>query len=228
MHECIYGLMGIAQIAPNQVSATNGTGFMIAPGVLATAAHFVHIENDHAKPILDRFEAIRSADIGQKTEDITLIAADSVRDLALLRISNPRSTLSVQLATEIVPVGTACGSLGFPLAAVVFAQTGHMFHLVERFQGANISTYQTGAAPDGRALGFYETDSLMYSGSSGCPGFLAGGRVFGMHVASILDQAAAQANAASPKHSTGNRLAISLWIPAADIREFAIANGLHL
>jgi hypothetical protein len=201
---------------------------MIAPGVLATAAHFCHIENDPSKPVHNRFEAIRSPDIGQKMEDVTLIAEDTLRDLALLRIENPRSTLHVQLECNIVSTGTNCGSLGFPLASVIFSQTGRMFNLVERFQGANISTYQTSIAPTGRTLGFYETDSLMYGGSSGCPGFLVDGRVFGMHVASIVDQASAQANAAKPGQASGNRLAISIWVPSAEIRDFAIANGIQV
>lgn len=228
LHQCIYGLMGLSQIGPNQVNATNGTGFMIVPGILATAAHLCHIENDPSKPIHNHFEAIRSPEIGQQMERATLIAEDALRDLALLKIENPRSTLQVQMECNIVPTGTSCGSLGFPLASVIFSQSGRMFNLVERFQGANISTYQTSISPTGRALGFYETDSLMYGGSSGCPGFLINAHVFGMHVASFVDPASAQTNAAKPSQVAGNRLAISIWVPATDIRDFAIANGIQL
>jgi S1-C subfamily serine protease len=198
IRECIYGLMGLSQTGPNQVNVTNATGFMVVPGILVTAAHFCHVENDPSKDVHSHFEAIRSPDIGQHMQRIALIAADTVRDIALLRIDNPRSTSQVQLECDRVPTGTNCGSLGFPLASVVVSQSGKMFNLTERFQGASISAYQTSTTPTGRALSFYETDALMYGGSSGCPGFLIEARVFGMHVASVVDPMSAQANAAQP------------------------------
>lgn len=228
IRECIYGLMAISQIGPNQVTATNGTGFMVAPGIVVTAAHLCHVENDRSKPIHKLFEAIRSPDIGHNMERATLLAADSTRDIALLRIDNPRSTSQVLLECNKVSTGTGCGSLGFPLASVVFSPSGRMFNLVERFQGASISTYQTSKDPSGRTLCFYETDALMYGGSSGCPGFFTDGRVFGMHVASIVDPASAQANVAKPGQVAGNRLAISIWVPATEIRDFVLANGIEI
>jgi len=227
VRECIYGVTGLSQIG-NQLNATNGTAFMVAPGFLITAGHFCHVENDPVKPTHSRFEAIRSPDIGQQMESATFVAADSSRDIALLRIDNPRSTAHVQLICERVRTGTSCGSLGFPLATVLFLQTGRMFNLVERFQGASISAFQNQIDPSGRALNYYETDALMYGGSSGCPGFLANAQVFGMHVASIVDPTSAQVNASKPGQIGGNRLAISIWVPAADIREFAITNGVQM
>lgn len=228
IRECIYGLMGHSRIGPNQVNATNGTGFMIAPGILVTAGHFCHVENDPSKPVHTKFEAIRSPDIGQGMENATFIATDAGRDIALLRLNNPRSTSRVQLECNKVPTGTSCGSLGFPLASVMFSPSGRIFNVFERFQGACISAYQISLDPSGRALRFYETDSLMYGGSSGCPGFLTDARVFGMHVASIVDPVSAQANATRPNQVAGNRLAISIWVPAADVRDFAIGNGIQL
>ncbi len=228
LHECIYGITGLSQVGPNQVNATNGTGFMIAAGVLATAAHLCHVDNDSSKPVHPTFEAIRSPDIGQRMEKASLIAEDSTRDLALLRIENARSAASVRLACDVVRTGTTSGSLGFPLASVMFVPEGRMFNLVERFQSSSVSAYRTQVDPSGRALAFYETDALMYGGSSGCPGFLKDGTVFGMHVASIIDQTVAQANAGQSGGTNANRLAISIWVPSADIRDFAAANGVSL
>lgn len=228
IRECIYGLMGLSKIGPTQVNATNGTGFMVAPEFLVTAAHFCHVANDRSKPIHTKFEGIRSPDIGEKSETVEFVIEDVERDIALLRITNPRSTSSVSLECGIVPTGTSCGSLGFPLAAVIFSATGRRFNLTERFQGASISAYHPNHTPTGRTLQIYETDSLMYGGSSGCPGFLRDAKVFGMHLASIVDKASAQTNAASQDQASGNRVAISIWVPAADIRDFVTDNGVTL
>ena len=228
IRECIYGLMGLSQAGPKQVRETNATGFMVAPGVLVTAAHFCHIDNDPSKPVHTLFEAIRSPDIGQRMERAALIAEDTVQDIALLRIENARSTSQVQLECKPIPTGTTCGSLGFPLASVRRSQSTYTFNLTERFQGASISAYQWSTDPSGRTLRFYETDALMYLGSSGCPGFLIDARVFGMHVACVVEPASVQVNAANPGRVGGNRIAISMWVPAADIREFATANGIQM
>jgi hypothetical protein len=144
-----------------------------------------------------------------------------------LRVGDARSTASVGFVCDVVPTGTSCGSLGFPLATVVFGTKGRTFNLVERFQSSSISAYKAQIGPSGRALTLYETDALMYGGSSGCPGFLTDGTVFGVHVASIVDQTVARANAAQPG-GNANRLAISIWVPAADVRDFAQANGVSL
>ena len=228
IRECIYGLIGISVTGANQLNATNATGFTIAPGVLVTAAHFCHIENDPSKPLHGQFLAIRSPDIGQSFEVATLMAADTVRDVALLRIAQPRSSTRVQLECSKVPTGKSCGSLGFPLASVTFPPSGPKLGLVERFQRASISTYQLSPHPSGRTLHFYETDALMYSGSSGCPGFLEDARVFGMHVGSVTENTSAQTTPPGTGSVAGNRLAISVWVPAADIRTAALASGIQI
>ena len=177
VHESVYGVLGFSQVGPNQVNAANGTAFMIAPGVIVTAAHFVHVGNNLTNPVHTHFEAIRAPDVGQPMENAVFIAEDSVRDIALLRLQNPRSSVSVALTTVRLPIGTSCGSLGFPLARVTFTSAGRSINLIQRFQGASISAFPTQQHPSGRALDFYETDALMYSGSSGCPGFLRDGLV---------------------------------------------------
>ena len=210
------------------VTGTNGTGFMIAPGVLVTTAHMCHINNDFSKPLLQKFQAIRSPDVGQKMELITLIAEDIDRDLALLKIENPRCTMCVQLECGRVQSGRSVGSLGFPLSSMQFTQSGRNFNLFERFQGASISAYIPKLVPSGHTTYIYETDSLMYSGSSGCPGFLVDGRVFGMHISSIIVQSSDQSDAANQSIYESNRLAISIWVPSEDIKNFAKLNGIQI
>jgi len=137
----IYGVMSASPRGPTQAVATIGTAFMIAPGVLITAAHVLHTEGTVTQPLHTVFEAISAADIGQKMERATLIAEDSERDTALLRLHDPRSAACVALETSRVPVGTSCGSLGFPLAGILSSSKGPALTLAERFQGANISAF---------------------------------------------------------------------------------------
>src|SRR5712692_8977719 len=164
IHETLYGFVGTSVVGPNLVNASNGTAFMIAPGVLVTAAHMLRVENDSTKPVHTLLEVIRSLDIGQKMENAELIAADTARDVALLRIHNPRSKTFVTLKAAPIPSGTGCGSLGFPLAQVAFGPTGKMFNLVERFQGANISAFTKWPFQTRKGTGFTKLTLLCMAG----------------------------------------------------------------
>lgn len=225
----VYGIIGTSQVDKKGITCSNGTAFMIAPSILVTAAHLIHVENDPQKAVHQTFEVIRAPDIGQKMEKANLIAEDSFRDVALLQIDNPRSSYCVTLEPSPVLIGTRCGSLGFPLATVNFAKTGKMFNLVERFQGANISAFVTPVNLLGQKHSFYETDSLMYRGSSGCPGFLANSKVFSMHNKAVIESQKAKPNSPTniqPQSET--RLAISIWVPSIDIINFARDNEIVL
>lgn len=228
LHRAIYGLMSVSPVGPTQAVATTGTAFMIAPGVLITAAHLLHPEGDATRPRHTLFEAIAAADIGHPMERATLIAEDSQRDTALLQLQDPRSTTFVTLETSRVAVGTSCGSLGFPLAGIVSLPTGPSLSLAERFQGGNISAFHVHPNHAGHPLDFYETDSPMYRGSAGCPGFLIGGGVFGMHIASVVLQGAVLATASENGSEPVDRLAIAIWVAAGEIALFAKANGFDL
>ncbi len=174
---------------------------------------------DFTKARHTQFLVIRAPEIGTTTlETCTFIAEDITRDIALLKIVNPRSNSSVQLEISKIRVGTSCGSMGFPLSNLN-ATTG-AFELTERFQGANISGYLPLIA--GQPRFSYETDSLMYPGSSGSPGFLINGKVFGLHNQSHPHQALPGANTAT------DRVAISRWVPAEDLALFAKDNGIVL
>jgi len=222
IREAVYGIKAFSQISQNQFNISTGTAFMITPGILVTTAHLCHIQNDPAQPRHSNFTVIRAPDIGQQMERCIFIAEDVERDIALLKIVNPRSTLCVKLTKQRIVPGTPVGSIGFPLA-FIDPNTG-TFHLIERFQGAYISSFHPITAPTGRELYSYETDALMYKGSSGCPGFLVNGEVFGMHNASIVNQP----RISERERQQEIRLAISLWVPAEDIIKFAKNNNIEI
>jgi len=229
IREAVYGFSGRTQLSSNQINCSIGTAFMIAPGVIVTAAHLIHLENNLSLNRHQLFEGIRAPDIGQPMETVTFIAEDVFRDIAFLRLENPRSDNCVKMESKIVRIGTNCGSLGFPLGSVRFSEGHRNFTFVERFQGANISAFVTTSNESGRHHSFYETDSLMYRGSSGCPGFLRNSEVFGMHTRSIVEPRRENSGASSNiQRQRGTRLAISLWVPSMDIIAFAEENGIRI
>jgi V8-like Glu-specific endopeptidase len=217
IRDTIYGVLCQSPLKNNQVNFGNGTAFMIAPGICATAAHVLHLDGDKKKPLHARIEVIRSPDIGGPMRVARVIAEDINRDLALIEIINPTNSSAVTLYKSKIDGGTNCGSLGFPLASVLEINKQIAFNLVERFQGAYISAFQNVRYNDNPPLDFYETDALMYGGSSGCPGYTVEEKVFGMHVATITDGKAS---------NNSSRLAIALWIPSMDIISFADAKGI--
>jgi S1-C subfamily serine protease len=219
-----YGVLGSSVISQNgpkkSINVTNATAFMVAPGYIVTAAHFIHQENNPTKPVHQIFEAIRAPEVGQGVEQVSFVAEDSARDIALLKIEKPRHSSVVKLKDEVIDRGTNCGFLGFPLATVEFMQSGKKFNLFERFQGAYISNYMENQDVSGRSLPVYEIDTLMYPGSSGCPCFNLVGEVIGMQVASRV-----QKNKVDNKEE---RVAISVVVPSVDIVVFLTAQKLSL
>lgn len=119
---------------------------------------------------------------------------------------------------NIVPRGTSCGSLGFPLANVRPRGGGVHYSAFERFQGAYISNYIRDTSRS-RPLFWYETDSLMYNGSSGCPSFLINGNVIGMQSNTLTERS-------QQRRGESSRIAISRWVPSTDIIDFAKKNGI--
>lgn len=235
IREAVYGIKCSTPIENNRAACSMGTGFMIAEGVIVTAAHVIHFPEMGAQH--QKFEVIRAPDIGQIMEIASLIAEDTAQDIALLRIEHPRSPQSLILEPNRVNIGTSCGSLGFPLAFL--GQQGQ-FLLDLRFQGAFVSSYN----PIGN---YYETDSLMYKGSSGCPGYILNGRVFGMHNKVInkepssapqpplnrqqrrqqmRHQQRSQAAHVIQEQKQTDRYAISMWVPSSQIITFAHSHGI--
>ena len=117
---------------------------------------------------------------------------------------------SVSIKNDFVNKGTMIGTLGFPLSEM----TNGIWILKERFQHGFVSGY----FPHnfyGHMITFYETDNLMYSGSSGCPAFTSDGSVIGMQCGNLNSK-------------QGNQLSISIVATAASIMDLAVANGLSV
>jgi len=219
----IYGVVGTSPTQNGQEYHNMGTGFMIAPGIIATAAHLIHNSSVSDRPLHAQFRVVRAPDIGQPFESATLIAENPQRDIALLRVETPRSQEYLNLESTRVPIGTFCGSLGFPFMSVQSnVQNQPVFNMIERFQGSHISSFVTATIPGGpMTMNFYETDSLMYPGSSGCPVFLTSSKVIGMQVQSLMENNPANPNAGA------TRAAISVLVPSMDIISFARQNQVY-
>jgi len=222
--KAIYGIKGASVVNSTQTNFTNGTAFMIAPGYLMTVAHVVHIENDINKAVHSHFEVINAEDIGQKMEKAVFVAEDTIRDVAILKIENAKHTDCLVFDNQIISMGTPCGSLGFPLSGIIIdAQKRVNFNLTLRFQGSNLSSFNT-VNESGRKMSYYETDALMYRGSSGCPCFTENGKVFGMQSRTAADQ-----DQPGSLKSEASRLSISILVPSEDMIKFAEKNipGFH-
>jgi hypothetical protein len=229
LRERIYGVCCSSQMHPGGMTTfSTGTAFMISPGILATVSHAVHQAGDPEGPLHQAVQVIRAPEIGQEFETASIVVEDRERDIAFLQIPSPRNTECVALHESRVSPGTSCGSLGFPLSAVVSMPNGQAaFNLVERFQGAAVAAYNLIPTPTGRHLGMYEADAVSYPGSSGCPAFLRSGAVFAMIKGSLIQPGADAGNG----HPAGaedlrRRLSISVWIPAGDIAQLARQFGL--
>lgn len=218
VREGIYGVLCHSEIGHTQTAGCS-SGFTIAPGIIATVAHGLHVNGDFNEPVHETFEVIRTPDIGKDMKFAHVIAIDDARDLALMRIQNVDDNHHLPLVNDIVPIGTSCGFLGFPLSAVNFTDDGLHFTLNERFQGAFVSAYLSDTL-HGREMDWYETDQLMYSGSSGCPGFLRDGRVIGMQSNTLTTEASSD--------DESKRLAIARQVPSTEIIAFARMNGINL
>lgn len=158
--------------------------------------------------------------------DTEFVAEDRELDLAILRLPEGYGNSLLELLQDQVPVGTTCGALGFPLSSVSVTQNKKMFNLDLRFQGAYVSSFQTLRTPSGSDLSVYETDSLMYKGSSGCPGFLKDGNCFGMHNKSRVENPTSGGTGPLPGRET--RLAISLWVSSMTIIDYLNAQGIEV
>jgi len=232
IREAVYGVRALTPRGPQQSEMTQGSGFMIAPGVVATAAHLVHTEGDTTKPLHVRFEVIRAPEVGAPPTPASLIGEDITRDVALLQVPGGPTSACVRLAIDEIPKGTPCGSLGFPFSTT---EPSGAWNLVERFQHAYVS-----ALVNDGTTSRYETDTLMYGGSSGCPGFVDGALVIGMQSASRSEPGRPPAPPPPPRKgfrqpkksrvtqapTKGTRVAISLWVPSFEI--IAVAKDLKI
>ena len=116
--EAIYAILSSSPTGPNAITPSLGSAFMVAPGLLVTSARCLRDESRPGAPPHEGLRVIRALDIGKEPEPVTVLAANARKDLALLRIAAPRSTACLRLLDAPVPVGTHCGTAGFPRITV--------------------------------------------------------------------------------------------------------------
>jgi hypothetical protein len=223
--DSIYAVLTASPLAPRAITPSVGTAFMVAPGLLVTAAHVLEDATRPAAPQEGALSVIRAPDIGRNAEPVCVVTRDDSRDLALLRVESPRSTACLRLLDGPVAVGTRCGSSGFPRILVDAAPAAGI-SLIELFQGVEICAFAIATGLDGSRLGRYETDSPIYGDAAGCPGFLPSGDVFGMYSRFVPGPPAAAGSPAGPEPPV--RDGVSLWVPSMEIIAFAKAAGAPL
>jgi len=209
--DAIYAILAPAPLPADAATTSGGTAFMVAPGLLVTAARCVPGGSKPGNPPCPEMSLVRAPDIGRGTERAELVAIDHRMGLALLRIDAPRSAAFLRVRDTPVPTGTQCAYSGFPRLAMGPAPLPGA-SLIEMFQGANISSFVRSAGPGGEPLSWYVTDAQVVGDASGCPGFLPSGEVFGMLNSPPCDI----------------RSALPFWVPSMDIVSFARGNGVPL
>jgi len=209
--EAIYAILAPASLPPEAATPAGGTAFMIAPGLLVTAARCVPGGSDPGNLPCPALALVRAPDIGRGTERATLVSLDRGKGLALLRIDAPRSAAFLKILDAPVPIGTQCAYSGFPRISMGPAPRPGA-SLIEMFQGASVSSFVMTAGPGGELLSRYVTDAPLVGDASGCPGFLPSGEVFGM-----LDCPPGDIRSAVPS-----------WVPSMDILSFVRDNNVPL
>ncbi|HEX9849342.1 serine protease [Candidatus Deferrimicrobium sp.] len=209
--EAIYAILASSSLPPEAATPSGGTAFMIAPGLLVTAARCVHGGSDPGNPPRTELSLVRAPDIGRGTERATLVSLDRGKGLALLRIAAPRSAAFLRVLDTPVPIGTQCAYSGFPRLAMDPAPLPGA-SLIEMFQGAYVSSFERAAGPGGEPVSYYVTDAPLVGDASGCPGYTSSGEVFGMLNCPPGDI----------------RSAVPSWVPSMDIVSFALDNGVPL
>jgi len=209
--EAIYAILASSSLPPEAATPSGGTAFMIAPGLLVTAARCVPGGSDPGNLPCPELSLVRAPDIGRGTERATLVSLDRGKGLALLRIDAPRSAAFLRILDVPVPIGTQCAYSGFPRISMGPAPRPGV-SLIEMFQGACVSSFVRTAGPGGEPVPYYVTDAPLVGDASGCPGFLPSGEVFGMLNCPPCDI----------------RSALPSWVPSMDIVSFARGNGVPL
>jgi hypothetical protein len=209
--EAIYAILASSFLPPEAATPSGGTAFMIAPGLLVTAARCVPGGSGPGNLPCPELSLVRAPDIGRGTERATLVSLDRGKGLALLRIDAPRSAATLRILDAPVPIGTQCAYSGFPRIAMGPAPRPGA-SLIEMFQGASVSSFVRTAGPGGEPVSYYVTDAPLVGDASGCPGFTSSGEVFGMLNCPPGDL----------------RSAVPTWVPSMDIVLFALDNGVPL
>lgn len=124
----------------------NGSGFVIAPGLVATAAH-----------VVEGASAISLAPEGGSAVDATVVGSDSGEDLALLRADSTLKATALRFHSgSDMPIGRDVIALGYPLGLPFTATRGAITGR-ERDLDLEGTSY----------TGLFQTDAAVNPGNSG-------------------------------------------------------------
>ena len=143
-----------------------GTGFLVAPDMIATVAHVVQ----GAVSVVLRQGAI--------TTTGTVVGIDPARELALVRSSVPLKGHVFSLADSQPEVGVDVAAIGYPLAGPESLSKGTVSGLDRPIQIDAVSL-----------TGLIQTDTPINPGNSGGPLLTADGTVVGLVEAKMVDAA---------------------------------------
>lgn len=150
---------GVVRIETNDCSGgAIGTGFLITPRLVATVEH-----------VIDGASSITLKRNGKVLAHGTVIGADSVRDLALVRSDAPISGYRFKLATRAPQLGEDVAALGFPLGLPLTVTRG------------SVSGSDRTIPIDGlRRRNLVQTDASVNPGNSGGPLMANDGSIVGL------------------------------------------------
>ncbi|WP_091470927.1 S1C family serine protease [Paenarthrobacter nitroguajacolicus] len=163
----------VADVQPGvgQLSVTTceswgtGTGFLIEPDLVVTAAHVVQ----DATSI--------SVAFGRTSVNATVVGTNDVADIALVRTDRPIQGHQFQLRSSEPPVGTDVAALGFPLSRPF------------TFTKGTVSALDTEQDIGDRVLrNLIQTDTAINHGNSGGPLITQDGQVAGIVVTIEFDE----------------------------------------
>lgn len=156
---------GVGQFYVTRCEAgATGTGFLIGPDLVVTAAHVV------------RDASAISIAFGRTTVNATVVGKNEVADIALVRTDSPVQGHQFQLRSTEPPVATDVAALGFPL--------GHPF----TFTRGTVSALDAKQDIGDRVLGnLIQTDTAVNHGNSGGPLITQDGQVAGVVVTIEFD-----------------------------------------
>lgn len=158
-----------------------GSGFLIAPDLVATVAHVV----DGAVSIVIRADGV--------TTTGTVVGIDRAADLALVQTRNPLGGHVFALDSTQPEVGTDVGAIGYPLAGPQSLVKGSISGL-----GRTIDVN------DSLLAGLIQTDAAVNPGNSGGPLLSVDGTVVGL--VDAMETGANGIGYAIPAQSAADRL----------------------